>query len=194
MTGPGRLDVAALRGLLDSPRPPRLIDVRSPGEFESVHVAGAYNVPLDTLREHRDELLRHLDEDVVLVCRSGNRARQAESMLVAAGLPNLHVLDGGMIAWEAAGHPVLRGRPRWDLERQVRLVAGLLVLAGVVASVVIPPLKWLSAGVGGGLALAALTNSCVMGTLLSRLPYNRGATCDLDTIVAQLAGQGVART
>ena len=189
MTGPGRLDVPGLRALLGSSQPPRLIDVRSPAEFETVHVAGAYNVPLDTLREHRDELLRHLDEDVVLVCRSGNRARQAESLLAAAGLPNLHVLDGGMQAWESAGQPVRRGRPRWDIERQVRLVAGTLVLAGVLGSLAVPALVWLSAAVGAGLALAALTNSCVMGSLLSRLPYNRGATCDLDTIVGQLTAE-----
>jgi rhodanese-related sulfurtransferase len=194
MTGPGRLGVHGLRESLGSPRPPHLIDVRSPAEFESVHITGAYNVPLDTLREHRDELISHLDDDVVLVCRSGNRARQAESTLASAGLTNLHVLDGGMLAWEAAGGPVSRGRLRWDIERQVRLIAGTVVLGGVLGSLAVPGLQWVSAAAGSALALAALTNSCVMAALLSRLPYNRGATCDLDAIVAQLATRAVART
>jgi rhodanese-related sulfurtransferase len=194
MTGPGRLGVPDLRESLDSPRPPRLIDVRSPAEFESVHITGAYNVPLDTLREHRDELISHLDDEVVLVCRSGNRARQAESTLTSAGLTNLHVLDGGMLAWESAGGPVSRGRPRWDIERQVRLIAGSVVLGGVLGSLAVPGLQWVSAAAGGALALAALTNSCAMAALLARLPYNRGATCDLDAIVAQLATGAVART
>lgn len=60
--------------MLSSPAPPRVIDVRTPGEFETVHIAGAYNVPLDLLREHRSEIRAHLDDDVVLVCHSGQRA------------------------------------------------------------------------------------------------------------------------
>jgi rhodanese-related sulfurtransferase len=133
MSGPGTLDAAALRELLDSAHPPRLLDVRTPPEFAAEHIPGAYNVPLDLLREHRDELSRHLDTDVVLVCRSGNRAGQAERELAEAGLTGVHVLTGGMTGWTAAGAPVDRGPARWDLERQVRLVAGALVLLGVPA-------------------------------------------------------------
>ncbi|NEE10784.1 rhodanese-like domain-containing protein, partial [Streptomyces sp. SID7499] len=112
---------------------PRLLDVRTAGEFQTGHIPGAYNVPLDTLREHRMELGQHLDEDVVLVCRSGARATQAEEALAEAGLPNLRVLDGGMVAWESSGAPVNRGEQRWEMERQVRLIAGSVVLvSGVV--------------------------------------------------------------
>jgi Rhodanese-like domain len=81
------------------------------------------------LCEHRDELARRIGEDVVLVCRSGTRASQAEQALGQAGLPGLRVLDGGMTSWEQAGDPVNRGRQTWDLERQVRLVAGSAVAA-----------------------------------------------------------------
>jgi len=180
------VDPIALRELTDSGKNVRIVDVRTPGEFESVHIPGAYNVPLDLLREHRDEFLAHFDENVVLVCRSGQRAAQAEETLRAAGLFNLHILDGGMLGWEAAGLPVRRGTQRWDLERQVRLVAGSLVLTSVLASVAVPKLKWLAAGIGGGLAFAAVSNTCAMGAVLSKLPYNRNASCDLRTIVAQL--------
>jgi rhodanese-related sulfurtransferase len=183
---PAVLDATELRRLLDSGNAPRILDVRTPGEFETSHIPGAYNVPLDLLREHRAELLAHLDDDVVLVCRSGARAARAEQTLARAGLPNLKVLDGGILAWQAAEAPVERGKPRWDLERQVRLVAGTVVLAAVLLSVAVPGAQWLAAAVGGGLALAALTNTCAMGLVLSRLPYNRGAACDLDTIVGQL--------
>jgi hypothetical protein len=61
------------------------------------------------------------------------------------------------------------------------------VLTSILGSIAVPRLKWLAAGIGGGLAAAALTNTCAMGMLLSRLPYNRGATCDARTVVAQLA-------
>jgi rhodanese-related sulfurtransferase len=184
---PATIDPQVLRGRLDSAAPPRVLDVRTPGEFETVHIPGAYNVPLDLLREHRDEIIKHFDDDVVLVCRSGQRASQAEGALRNAGLPNVHILEGGMTAWEAKGLPVNRGTQRWDLERQVRFVAGSIVLSSILGSIAAPGLKWLAAGIGGGLAAAALTNTCAMGMLLSRLPYNRGATCDADTIAAQLA-------
>jgi rhodanese-related sulfurtransferase len=77
MTAPAILNAAELRGLLGSPTPPRVIDVRTPGEFETVHISGAYNVPLDLLREHRDEIRAHLDEHVVLVCQSRSASSPA---------------------------------------------------------------------------------------------------------------------
>ena len=197
MTAPAAtIDSVDLRDLLHTATPPRVIDVRTPGEFETAHIAGAYNVPLDLLREHRDEIIEHLDQDVVLVCHSGQRAAQAEETLRHAGLVNVHILDGGITAWNAKGFAVNRGAQRWDLERQVRLVAGSIVLTSILGSIAVPKLKWLAAGVGGGLSVAALTNTCAMGMALSRLPYNRGATCDAQTVVRQLvdssAGQAKA--
>ncbi|MCW3843488.1 rhodanese-like domain-containing protein [Micromonospora yasonensis] len=182
------LDATTLRELIDSGRSPRLLDVRTPAEFETVHIPGAYNVPLDLLKEHREELRNHLDEEVVLICRSGARASQAGQALAGVGLPNLKVLDGGMLAWQAANAPIKQGAPRWDLERQVRLVAGSIVLASVLGSVFVPGLKWVAGFIGAGLTFAAVTNTCAMGMMLSKLPYNRGASCDLDTIVGQLRG------
>ncbi|TNH31112.1 rhodanese-like domain-containing protein [Micromonospora orduensis] len=183
---PATLDAASLRELIDSGRAPRLLDVRTPAEFETSHIAGSYNVPLDLLKEHREELRNHLDEDVVLICRSGARATQAEQTLAGVGLPNLKVLNGGIMAWQAANAPIKQGAPRWDLERQVRLVAGSIVLASVVGSVFVPQLKWVAGFIGAGLTFAAVTNTCAMGMMLGKLPYNRGASCDLDTIVGQL--------
>lgn len=191
-TRPTRITPEELRDWMAAKDAPRVLDVRSPAEFSSSHVAGSWNVPLDLLREHRDELREHLDQDVVLICRSGARAGQAETLLAGAGLPNLHVLDGGILAWEQAGAPLNRGRARWDLERQVRLVAGTLVLVGVLASIIWPPARWLSAAVGAGLAFAAVTNSCAMGMLLSRLPYNRDSTTDLDSVLSALSDRPVA--
>ncbi len=168
-----KLDVRSLRERLEEPNPPRLLDVRTPGEFAGTHIPGSYNVPLDTLREHCAELRRDTGE-TVLVCRSGARAEQAEKILAEAGLTHTRVLAGGILAWEAAGAPVERAeRRRWDLERQVRFAAGALVLAGVLGSVAVPGLEWVSAFVGAGLVFAALTNTCAMGMLLAKLPYNR---------------------
>jgi rhodanese-related sulfurtransferase len=188
-----RLDAQTLQERLAGDDAPRVLDVRTPAEFETAHIPGAYNVPLDTLREHRTELRRHLDDDVVLVCRSGARAAQAEGALAGVGLPGLRVLDGGMVAWESSGAPVNRGRETWELERQVRLVAGGLVAAGVLGSVKVPALKWVAGAIGAGLTGAALTDTCAMGMALSKMPWNRTASpCDVDELVAALSDEAGA--
>lgn len=186
MNAPSTVEAGELYALVQAESGPRLIDVRTPSEFETAHIPGSYNVPLDLLREHRDEIARHLDENVVLVCRSGQRAGTAGQTLHDAGLPNVSILEGGLTAWQAKGFGVRRGAQRWDLERQVRLVAGSIVLGSVAASAAVPRLKWVAAAIGAGLSVAAVTNTCTMGMLLARLPYNRGPVCDAPSIVAQL--------
>lgn len=185
-TGPATLGPAALREWLNQPDAPRVIDVRTPAEFETAHIPGSYNVPLHLLQEHTAEIAGRLDRDIVLVCRSGMRAARAERTLAEAGLPSVHLLDGGMTAWQQQAAPVTRGRARWDIERQVRLCTGTLVLLAVMGDLLLPGLRYLAAAIGAGLAVAALTNTCAMGMLLSRLPYNRGASCDLDTVIDRL--------
>ena len=160
----------------------RLLDVRTPGEYESVHIPGAYNVPLDTLGEHGDEIRAHVETPVVLVCQSGSRARRAEEALRQAKMPNLHVLDGGVNAWVAAGQRVARGPERMSLERQVRIVAGALAATGGILAVGVNPLfGLLSAFIGSGLVFAGVTDWCGMGLLLAKMPWNRrgceGGTC-----------------
>jgi rhodanese-related sulfurtransferase len=155
-----------------------VIDVRTPGEFETVHIPSADNLPLDRLDEHVDRLreLAAADTEVVLVCRSGNRAHQAQDALAEQGLPRLPILEGGMLAWQAGDGPVVQDVIRWDLERQVRFVAGLIVLAAILVSIAWPPARFVAGALGVGLIVAAVTNTCAMGMLLSRLPYNRPTT------------------
>lgn len=180
------IDTMTTRALMAAGEDVRILDVRTPAEFESVHIPGSYNVPLDTLGEHATEIARHATAPVVLVCASGNRAAQAEQRLAQAGMTNVKVLAGGIAEWQAQGAPVRRGRNRWGLERQVRLVAGSLVLAAVVASIRVPPLRYVAGLVGAGLTFSAVTNTCGMAMVLAKLPYNRGATCDIEAAVAAL--------
>jgi rhodanese-related sulfurtransferase len=193
----GRVPTAAfssteLRDLLASTepvKPLRILDVRTPPEFETAHIRESHNVPLDVVDKHGSEVVRQLDRshDVVLVCGSGQRAAQAAELLRNAGLSGGRVLEKGITDWEGRGFVVDRGVQRWELERQVRLAAGSLVVSSVVGSVAVPRLKWLAAGVGAGLTYAAVTNSCAMATALSKLPYNRGATSDASAVLSQLA-------
>ena len=169
---------------------PLVVDVRSAAEYEALHIRGSYHVPLPILSEHTEQLIRQLGTHrpsgtpnggtpdgampIVLVCQSGVRAEQARQRLVAAGFDNARVLDGGVPAYTAAGGDVVRGRRTWALERQVRLVAGSLVLVGLAAGRYLSPrARLLTTGVGAGLTFSALSDTCAMGRLLSRLPINQ---------------------
>jgi rhodanese-related sulfurtransferase len=178
-----------MRDRLASQTPPWILDVRTPAEFETVHIDGSYNVPLDVLNDRGSEVARQLDQshDIVLVCRSGQRSSQAAELLQSEGVTGGSVLENGIIDWEGQGFDVKRGLQRWDLERQVRLVAGSIVLSSVLGSIAVPRLKWLAAAIGGGLTYAAVSNTCAMGTALSTLPYNRGATTDTESVLSRLA-------
>jgi rhodanese-related sulfurtransferase len=169
------IDPTDLRARLDDVE---VIDVRTPGEFESVHLPSARNRPLDELGQHHDEIrsLVQQGREVVLVCRSGARSHQAQEQLAEAGLPELPILEGGVLGWQAADGDVVQDVIRWDLERQVRLVAGGIVATSIAASVVFPPARFVAGAIGAGLVGAAVTNTCAMGMLLSKLPYNRPKT------------------
>jgi len=185
---PTLVDTNRIREFRETGSQLRLIDVRTPGEFASAHIPGSYNVPLDLLREHRDELTARHGEPVVLVCASGARAEQARTLLETAGLDRLSVLRGGITGWEQDGGELNRGRGTWAMERQVRLVAGLLVLAGVVASTLVEPLKWIAGFVGAGLTFAAVTNTCAMSRVLGLLPHNRTSRADPRNLLDALTG------
>jgi hypothetical protein len=102
-------------------------------------------------------------------------------------MDNLHVLDGGVNAWIAAGLPTVLGTRRMSLERQVRILAGgLVALGGILALAVNPWFAALPAFVGSGLVFAGITDTCMMGMLLAKLPYNRPATCDVGLMIREL--------
>lgn len=148
-----------------------LIDVRTPVEFEEVHVTFARNVPLDEL----DPKALGVDPGAALfvVCQKGGRGAKACEKLLAAGFTNVTNVEGGTLACVEAGVPVVRGRKMMSLERQVRIAAGSLVLLGAGLSFVHPAFVGIAAFVGAGLVFAGVTDTCGMGMLLARMPWNR---------------------
>ena len=189
-TTPTRIDQSTLSQRLAAGET-TVLDVRTPGEHASAAIAGSTLLPLDQLDEHADTLAAGLCTPVALVCRSGQRTTQAHERLTAAGATNLTVLDGGLTAWQAAGQPVdsTPGAPTWEMERQVRLAAGSLVLAGSLASLRWPAARFLSGGVGAGLTYAAISNTCAMGRVLLKLPHNRTGNVDGHEAVAALTNR-----
>ncbi|MFN0198383.1 MAG: rhodanese-like domain-containing protein [Planctomycetaceae bacterium] len=152
-----------------------LVDVRTPVEFREVHVSFARNVPLDGLdpaviREtHGDE-----NRPLYVICRSGSRGKKACEKMLASGMNHIVNVEGGTLAWEQAGLPVTRGKKTISLERQVRIVAGFLVLLGTTLGAFIH-VYWLglAAFVGAGLMFAGMTDTCGMGMILARMPWNQ---------------------
>ena len=151
-----------------------LIDVRTPIEFREVHANIARNVPLDQLDCAKVLSGRSGNSPLYVICRSGSRGKQACEKIMAAGCTSVVNVDGGTMAWDQAGLPVVRGRKAMSLERQVRIAAGFLVLTGAVLSIVAHP--WfigLSGFVGAGLMFAGMTDTCGMGMILARMPWNQ---------------------
>lgn len=153
----------------------QVIDVRTPAEFGEVHVPGAINIPLADIPGHLSELRAKSEErPMVLMCRTQNRIKLVYDQFQQAGVNNCHLLEGGITAWKAAGHPIVEGQRAISLEGQVRMVAGALIVLGTILGVAVNP--WflaVPAGVGAGLFHAGYTDSCLMGTILAKLPFNR---------------------
>lgn len=150
-----------------------LIDVRTPAEYNSKHIKGAFNVPLDRLAEHKDSL-KNSKRQVVFICKTGMRSHRACQAVEAMGIENTQSLEVGVDDLETQGFETIKGKTKWDLERQVRFVAGLLVMIGVLLGFFLNQYFFILSGlIGFGLVFAAITNTCAMGMLLAKLPYNK---------------------
>jgi rhodanese-related sulfurtransferase len=159
-----------------------LIDVRTSAEFRELHAVPARNIPLDQLDPSAlmNSRIGSAVNTLYLICRSGSRGKQACETLLNAGCTNVVNVEGGTLAWESSGLPVVRGKKAISLERQVRIAAGMLVCLGALLSCLFHPVFIaLSAFVGFGLIFAGVTDTCGMGLLLARMPWNRGnkTTC-----------------
>lgn len=153
-----------------------LIDVRTPAEFREIHLDFAKNFPLDQLdpqhwlREASNRPSLHL----YVICKSGGRSSMAVKRLMEAGFENVTNVAGGTEACTVAGLPVTRGKKTISLERQVRIVAGAITLVGALLGFFASPYFFaVPAFIGGGLLFAGLSNTCGMGVMLAKMPWNR---------------------
>jgi rhodanese-related sulfurtransferase len=150
-----------------------LVDVREPGEFANERIAGAIAHPLSTFNPAAIKL--QPDCQIILCCQSGRRSAQAAQKLFKSGFTEVTHLEGGLVAWKTAGYAtqIDRNAPI-SLFRQVQIVAGSLVALGTVLGAFVSPWFLLLSGfVGGGLVFAGVSNTCAMGILLMKLPYNQ---------------------
>jgi len=183
-----RITVTELARALAGSQAPLVVDVRMPAEFRAAHLEPSISLPLNEIGRRRNELPR--DRELVLVCRTGARARLAAERLTDW---RLRVLEGGLAAWQEAGHPVVTGKAHMSLERQVRILAGAMACAGGVLAVAASP--WfglLPALVGAGLVYAGVTDRCGMAMVLAKLPYNRRGADAAGTCAAPIGAESCA--
>lgn len=163
--------VLELRDEIGRGRRPQMIDVRTTTEYASGHIPCTVNIPMDQFESRRNDM--RLEDGVVLVCKAGGRAQIVASWL--GGNAAVRVLEGGTDAWLCSGLEVVTSaKTRWSLERQVRLVAGLLVLSATALAVSgVHGAIWLALAVGAGLTFAGATDICMMANLLAKMPWNQ---------------------
>lgn len=152
-----------------------LVDIREPDEFARAHIAGARSQPLSGWEAAH--LTVDPAADVIFTCRTGMRTAGACDRLAARVAGTAFVLDGGLEAWARAGLPVeTNRRAPLEINRQVQITAGLLILTGIVLGFAVSPLGFgLAAFVGAGLTFAGLSGTCAMARLLMLAPWNRRA-------------------
>jgi rhodanese-related sulfurtransferase len=144
-----------------------IVDVRTPDEFAQEHIPGSVNIPLPTLSASAERLAGQ--PEIILSCRSGNRASQAYQQLQTLGLQNVRLLEGGLQGWKAARRETLSLRKGYSIMQQVQIIVGILVLTGTLYQ----PLWFLALIAGTGMLIAGLTNTCMMAQILGKMPWNQ---------------------
>lgn len=179
MDAPTEISVTDLSSIIKTGQA-HVIDVRTPVEFQEVHAVDVRNVPLNTIDSQTiaAEVSRAGENTLYVICKAGGRGRQAVQKFHEAGVTNVVNVTGGTDAWVAAGLSVNRGRKAVSLERQVRIAAGSIVFTGAVSAILTQNvyLAGIPAFVGAGLVFAGVTDTCAMGLLIARMPWNRVAS------------------
>ncbi|QDV05746.1 Inner membrane protein YgaP [Planctomycetes bacterium Poly30] len=151
-----------------------LLDVRTPGEFSSAYIDGSVLVPLPELQGALATIREQAaGKPIAIVCRTGRRAFEAHRVMQGQGLKDPHVLEGGVVAWKAAGYPLLGQKGPMPLERQVSAASAGMVVTGVALGFLVnPAFFWFAGAVGAAQLLSALSGTCPMGPMLARMPWN----------------------
>lgn len=166
--------VSELRAALAAEPKSQLLDVRESNEFsQDGSVLGAILAPLST--DVSAAGLFDAQKTVYILCRSGARSQKAAVLLEGRGFADVRVVEGGMQAWMAAGYPLVRtGSGVWAIERQVRFTVGVLLLSSFTLGRAVHPIFFaLAPLLGAGLLYSAVSDSCGMGAVLMKLPWNR---------------------
>ncbi|TBR25729.1 rhodanese-like domain-containing protein [bacterium] len=171
---PKAATVHSLKSALTADPKTQVLDVRERAEFDADGGApGSLLAPLST--DVAAGGLFDAQKPVFVMCRSGARAQKAALLLEARGFVDVRVVEGGMEAWKAAGFPVAgQVAGAWSIERQVRFTVGVLLVSSFVLGRAVHPVFYaLAPLLGAGLLYSSLTDTCGMGAVLLKMPWNR---------------------
>lgn len=165
--------VGEFRAVLDAEPKTQLLDVRESNEFsQDGGVFGSILAPLST--DVAAAGLFDAQKPVYILCRSDARSRKAAFLLEGRGFVDVRVIEGGVESWKAAGYPLVRAGTGWAIERQVRFTVGVLLLTSfALGRLAHPVFDAVAPLMGAGLLYAALSDSCAMGAVIMKLPWNR---------------------
>jgi len=153
-----------------------LIDIRSADEHARERITQARHIPMSRIND--GDLDIGAATTVIFHCRSGNRTRlNARSLVDCAHGCAAYILDGGLDAWKKAGLPIEADFSQpLELQRQVQIAAGSLILLGTLLGAWVSPWFYIVPGFfGAGLIFAGITGFCGLARVLLAMPWNRRA-------------------
>ena len=154
-----------------------LVDIREADEQARERIPGARHVPLSRLDDA--DAVAPKGRAVIFHCRSGARTKAQSTRLAAKAGDGCKamLIEGGLDAWRKAGLPtIIDRRQPIELQRQVQIGAGGIMLLGTLLGLIVSPWFFvIPLFVGTGLLFAGLTGFCGMALLLQRAPWNRTA-------------------
>lgn len=149
-----------------------LVDIRAADEYAREHIHQARHVPVDQIA---GQLPFGDVRAVIYHCRGGQRTQANADKLASCVSCEAYMLEGGLDGWKKAGLQVEVDRKQpLELQRQVQIGAGSLIVLGVLLGYSVSPALFLISGfVGAGLVFAGVSGFCGMARLLMRMPWNR---------------------
>lgn len=150
-----------------------LVDIRAADEHAREHISEARHMPVDQITSQQQPFGDA--RAVIYHCRGGHRTQANAARLASCVSCDAYMLEGGLDAWKKAGLQVEVGFGQpLELQRQVQIGAGSLILLGVVLGYTLSPVLFLISGfVGAGLVFAGVSGFCGLARLLALMPWNR---------------------
>jgi rhodanese-related sulfurtransferase len=153
-----------------------ILDVREREEYEAEHIPGSILCPMSQLDVLAPGILKHINADeIVVMCRSGNRAKISIGEFRKLGFNlNFTTYEGGILKWKQEGKEVIGSGGVFPVMRQVQILASTLIFVGfALAQFINFNFVYLALFVGFGLAMAGWTGFCPAAKMLQMMPWNK---------------------
>lgn len=150
-----------------------ILDVRSKGEFKTEHLDHSLNIPLDQIEQSIKKIKNY--EKVYVVCMSGNRSKRCMEFLANHPEINSYSVEGGLNKWKSNNYPTIQGESKnLPIIQQVHITVSILLLIfSMLSFQVSVNYLWAIVFIAIGLLYAGMSGNCMMGILISKMPWNK---------------------